>query len=1181
VIDPAGKDYTYAYDINAFGNGVHRLKSVAMPGAPATTVNYHYEYGLPGALTGKSYNGTRYSTFTYNADGRAIASQHANGVDRHTFSYHTHADVPIMASAPPPPSPGAECDLATGVCTLPVADDANDPELAARADAANAADAIIDALAGSYPSHIDETNPLGRETHYEFEDYRLTEVEGAATTHCAAGYRNRQYDGNGYEDRIEDFNGNVTDFNYNAQGQLLTRTEAFGTPAARTISNTWDVANNLITKTTIAGDREDTFAYAADHRIQSVTVRNLSPHGVPNQTRTTTYSYSEYPSGVLSTLVIDGPLVGSADAITYGYTAKGDLASVKNSLGHTVTYENHTGRGQPQRINGANGERTDYLYDERGRVTRVRTFRNGGQQDIVITYSPAGLRQSVTTPDGITESYSYDNSRRLTETTRTEAGGLARQVFTYDLASNLLRTEIYRGNTLHHRAYIDYDEQNRVRGRRGNHGQDIRYGYDPNDNLTYVTDSLGKVTHIEYDARNRPFRTTDTLGGITRTAYDTGDRVRQVTDPRNLITSYAYDGFGQLRSQTSPDTGTATYTWDAGGLLSSLKRADNITVSFGYDGLGRHTSTSASGHSYTYTWDACIKGTGRLCAQSGQGKNESLAYTAYGEISGREIDITGSPASFDHGYTYDNLGRLATLTYPNGVQAIYAYTKDRVTSLDVKIGNQTRVVATGVLYEPMGPAKGFAVGNGGTRINHYDTDGRLTDIITDLKLGYHFDFDASDRITGFTNFANGGWSQGFGYDDLHRLKTVTSTGLGNQAFTYDPNGNRKTHAQGGNTAYAIANTNNRLTALTGSANRSYTYTPTGHVQTITGFGGGGEIIFRNGFQVESPPVTTYGYDPFDRLTSVTGPGINASYQLGADGTRYQKTANGETTRFDYGPGGMLLSEHRQSPARWTNYLWLNGEPVGLVRDNTLYYIQTDHLGRPEVITDQTKQRAWRATLKVFDRTVITDQLGGFHLGFPGQYHDTETGHAYNIHRDYDPGTGRYLQSDPIGLAGGINTYAYGGNDPVSRIDPFGLKDYSPCETNNIMASISYESRLPYGLGLANTWANHASLLGVGARDYAYIDQDSTFAVIDSAGVSTMTSGEFGNYIAGYSGQLAGGSIGRSMMLGGGIIHNVVGSIFGGQRFDMDASSRPFINRGFLRAQNELQSGFTAGYCSCK
>ncbi len=115
-----------------------------------------------------------------------------------------------------------------------------------------------------------------------------------------------------------------------------------------------------------------------------------------------------------------------------------------------------------------------------------------------------------------------------------------------------------------------------------------------------------------------------------------------------------------------------------------------------------------------------------------------------------------------------------------------------------------------------------------------------------------------------------------------------------------------------------------------------------------------------------------------------------------------------------------------------------------------YAIHTDHLGTPMRLTDTTGTVVWALDSTPFD--AIHGAFGlpnedvdlngistTYNARFPGQYFDAETGLNYNYFRDYDPGTGRYIQSDPIGLAGGMNTYAYVYGNPLRFIDPFGLK----------------------------------------------------------------------------------------------------------------------------------------------
>jgi len=107
---------------------------------------------------------------------------------------------------------------------------------------------------------------------------------------------------------------------------------------------------------------------------------------------------------------------------------------------------------------------------------------------------------------------------------------------------------------------------------------------------------------------------------------------------------------------------------------------------------------------------------------------------------------------------------------------------------------------------------------------------------------------------------------------------------------------------------------------------------------------------------------------------------------------------------------------------------LNGQP---------YDVHTDHLDTPQLLTDRHQRIVWRQNQTAFGAMKVQSRLT-FNLRFPGQYYDQESGLHYNYFRDYDPGLGRYIQRDPIGLEGGINTYAYVDGNPLSYVDPLGL-----------------------------------------------------------------------------------------------------------------------------------------------
>jgi len=185
-----------------------------------------------------------------------------------------------------------------------------------------------------------------------------------------------------------------------------------------------------------------------------------------------------------------------------------------------------------------------------------------------------------------------------------------------------------------------------------------------------------------------------------------------------------------------------------------------------------------------------------------------------------------------------------------------------------------------------------------------------------------------------------------------------------------------------------------------------------------------------------------------------------NYQYNSFGQRIYKKSGSNITHFIYDLSSKLLSEGTDK-----QYIYLDGQIVGYIKSNQLYYVHTDHLGRPEVITKSNKSQVWRAGLKAFDRKLFFSGIGDFNIGFPGQYYDKESGLWYNINRYYDGKIGRYIQSDPIRFDGGLNTYAYVWGNPVNFFDPNGLQ------------KCSFQQAKDFGLNMDNCWVGTDDITG--------------------------------------------------------------------------------------------------------
>ncbi|WP_375451398.1 RHS repeat domain-containing protein [uncultured Devosia sp.] len=193
----------------------------------------------------------------------------------------------------------------------------------------------------------------------------------------------------------------------------------------------------------------------------------------------------------------------------------------------------------------------------------------------------------------------------------------------------------------------------------------------------------------------------------------------------------------------------------------------------------------------------------------------------------------------------------------------------------------------------------------------------------------------------------------------------------------------------------------------------------------------------------SGTATTYGYNDAHRMSSVTTAGaLRGEYIYNARGQLVirsvtNSTANGVTVYF-YDQDGHVIAEFDGTTGDLKReYVWLGDMPVAIIDPGTpadTYYMTTDHIGRPIILTDASKSVVADVIWSPFGGVINYSGSVDLDLRFPGQLFQGESGLHYNWFRQYDPTTARYTQPDPLGLVDGPSRYAYVGNDPLQRID---------------------------------------------------------------------------------------------------------------------------------------------------
>nr|QKW93830.1 hypothetical protein [Vitiosangium cumulatum] len=485
------------------------------------------------------------------------------------------------------------------------------------------------------------------------------------------------------------------------------------------------------------------------------------------ETRVEVSKYTYNAEGLLQ--MKDGPWPGTNDALTYEYydalgpsASAGRLKRVLQGTRVLAEYSDYNDRGQPRRVEEANGQVTTYTYDVAGRVLTVQGPDQ--TQPTRYTYATGGRLREVQLPRGNRLLYSHDTSGRLTSVGQTATASGTPATFDEEVryewgdtgaeAGRLLRESYLREGTVARTTTYEYDAQGRratVRHLRVEDGSRTHAalrltsfnerGDIVSTRVGTYNDSLGDelepTTTYLYDNLQRLSEIQSTF---QKFRYDWHDNLVEVDESFDLTASgnyprtfYRYDDFGRLVEVSSTTLGLRRYVYDvAGNRVQELKPNGDV-LAYTYDANGRLTGATGVGLSETYTYDTdaastvldcatgialgASKGVGRLTAVTDASGTTYFGYTPGGMRRFEARLSPGATCARAMHWQYDDNGQFISMRYPSGATIRYQYPEAGLphmhvpSAVQLEVGGSTVPLATNLVWEA-GALTHYSAGNG-------------------------------------------------------------------------------------------------------------------------------------------------------------------------------------------------------------------------------------------------------------------------------------------------------------------------------------------------------------------------------------------------------------------------------------------------------------------------------------